>query len=154
MGCGTGLVGKYLNELGFKHIDGIDASSGMIDCARSKGVYKDLHEMFLGKPETFPQNFHGAYDIITAAGILAEGHLDCTVFDEMLLALKQGGIAVFTTRTMYLTQYKYGEKIQALVDEGKWKLVKEIVFDRYDQLEEEIGRFKKVEVRAFAYQKI
>jgi predicted TPR repeat methyltransferase len=54
MGCGTGLVGKYLSELGFKHIDGIDASAGMIENARAKGVYTDLHEMFLGKPETFP----------------------------------------------------------------------------------------------------
>jgi predicted TPR repeat methyltransferase len=30
MGCGTGLVGKYLNELGFRNIEGIDASAGMI----------------------------------------------------------------------------------------------------------------------------
>ena len=30
-GCGTGLVGKYLVERGFKHVDGIDASKGMID---------------------------------------------------------------------------------------------------------------------------
>ena len=30
-GCGTGLVGKYLNEKGFKSIDGIDASRGMIE---------------------------------------------------------------------------------------------------------------------------
>ena len=72
----------------------------------------------------------------------------------MLMALKTGGFAVFSTRTMYLTQYGYGDKIKALEEEGKWKLVKEIVFDRYDQLEEAIGRFQKVEVRGFAYQKL
>jgi SAM-dependent methyltransferase len=59
--------------------------------------------MFLGKPETFPLQFHNSFDVITASGILAEGHLDNTVFDEMLLALKKGGVAVFSTRTMYLT---------------------------------------------------
>lgn len=30
-GCGTGLVGKYLSEFGLKHIEGIDASEGMLD---------------------------------------------------------------------------------------------------------------------------
>ena len=88
--------------------------------------------MFLGKPETFPAMFHDKYDALTAVGILAEGHLDCTVFDEMLLALKKGGYAIFATRTMYLTQYGYGDKIKELEEAGKWKLVKEIVFDRYD----------------------
>ena len=58
-GCGTGLVGKYLNERGFKYIDGIDASPGMIEQARSKHVYTNLHEMYLGKPESFPTHFHG-----------------------------------------------------------------------------------------------
>ena len=31
MGCGTGLVGKYLLERGFKTIVGVDASAGMIE---------------------------------------------------------------------------------------------------------------------------
>lgn len=88
--------------------------------------------MFLGNPEKFPERFHGQYDAITAAGILAEGHLDSSVFQEMLLALKKNGYAVFTTRTMYLTDYKYGENMKALEDEGKWKFIKEIVFERYD----------------------
>jgi hypothetical protein len=42
------------------------------------------------------------YDVVTASGILAEGHLSSAVFDEMLLALKEGGYAIFATRTMYL----------------------------------------------------
>ena len=87
-GCGTGLVGKYLKERGFTHIEGIDASSGMIEQARTKGAYHSLYEMFLGKPDSFPQDFHGKFDCITGSGILAEGHLDNSVFDEMLLALK------------------------------------------------------------------
>jgi len=30
LGCGTGLIGKYLFEMGFTEIHGIDASSGML----------------------------------------------------------------------------------------------------------------------------
>jgi predicted TPR repeat methyltransferase len=111
MGCGTGLVGQYLKERGFKTVVGVDASHGMIEKAKSKEVYNELHELFLGKPDTFPENLRDRFDIITASGILAEGHLDNSLFDEMLLALKTGGYAIFATRTMYLTKYNYVEKI-------------------------------------------
>ena len=151
MGCGTGLVGQYLVERGFKTVVGVDASAGMLDKAREKNAYTDLHELFLGKPETFPEMFHNKFDVITASGILAEGHCGNEVFDEMLMALKTGGYAVFATRTMYLTKYNYVEKIAELIEQGKWKLVGEITFDRYDKLEEAVGRFSKVEAKAFAY---
>ena len=72
----------------------------------------------------------------------------------MLLALKQGGVTVFATRTMYLTKYNYIEKMTELETHGKWKKLDEWTFDRYDQLEEAIGRFSKVEAKAFAYQKL
>ncbi|GFR83657.1 Williams-Beuren syndrome chromosomal region 27 protein-like [Elysia marginata] len=42
LGCGTGLVGEALHAAGFTNIDGLDPSQGMLDVARSKGVYKEL----------------------------------------------------------------------------------------------------------------
>lgn len=33
MGCGTGLVGQYLVERGFKNVVGVDASAGMLEKA-------------------------------------------------------------------------------------------------------------------------
>ena len=151
MGCGTGLVGQYLNEKGFLNVVGVDASKGMLDKAAEKRVYNELIELFLGKPETYPESLKNRFDAITASGILAEGHLDSSVFEEMLLSLKTGGYAVFATRTMYLTQYNYIEKIEELTTTGKWKLIKVITFDRYDQLEVEVGRFKKVEVTTYVF---
>lgn len=77
------------------------------------------------------------------------------VFEEFLLALKQNGVAVFTTRTMYLEKYGYGKRMDELEAEGKWKKEKEVSFDRYDKLgDEKVGRYQKVEVRAFAYRKL
>lgn len=154
MGCGTGLVGQYLKERGFKNIVGVDASEGMLEKAKTKESYSELQELFLGRPDTFPENLRGRFDIITASGILAEGHCDNNLFEEMLLALKTGGHAIFATRTMYLTKYNYVEKIEELIQTGRWKLVAETTFDRYDQLEESVGRFSKVEAKAFAYQKL
>lgn len=154
MGCGTGLVGQYLKERGFKNIVGVDASRGMLDKAQEKGSYTELIELFLGAPSTFPESLQNRFDVITASGILAEGHLDNQVFDEMLLALKTGGVTVFATRTMYLTKYDYITKMNELEEQGKWRKINEWTFDRYDQLEEAIGRFSKVEAKAFAYVKL
>jgi predicted TPR repeat methyltransferase len=154
LGCGTGLVGQYLKERGFLHVDGIDASAGMLERAREKGAYESLTELFLGKPDTYPEQFRGKYEAITAAGILAEGHLDNNVFEEFLLSLKDNGYAIFATRTMYLEKYSYGEKIKELEETKRWKLIKEITFDRYDQMEEAVGRFSKVEIKGFVYQKL
>lgn len=39
MACGTGLVGQYLKERGFKTIIGVDASKGMLDKAAEKNSY-------------------------------------------------------------------------------------------------------------------
>jgi SAM-dependent methyltransferase len=95
-----------------KNVFGVDACPGMIEKATAKGSYTELLELFLGKPDTFPIQLHNAFDAITASGILAEGHLDISVFDEMLLALKVGGYAVFATRTMYLKRYGYEDKMK------------------------------------------
>jgi predicted TPR repeat methyltransferase len=151
MGCGTGLVGQYLKERGFKHVVGVDASKGMLEKAKEKESYSELKELFLGLPDTFPQEYRNRFDAITAAGILAEGHLDNKVFDEMILALKTGGYAIFATRTMYLEQYSYAQGIKKLEDDAKWKLVKEIKFWRYDQAQETVGRFSKVEITGYVY---
>jgi predicted TPR repeat methyltransferase len=104
----------------------------MLEQADKKAVYAALHELFLGKPETFPNKFHHVFDVVTASGILAEGHLDASVFDEMLLALKDGGFAIFATRTMYLAQYGYEERMKQLEEQGRWRYIKELTFDRYD----------------------
>ena len=89
MGCGSGLCGSELKKLGVgREIIGIDASQGMLDQTAKKGVYAELQKIFLGKPEEFPEEHRNRYDAITCTGMLAEGHLTITVFDEMLLALK------------------------------------------------------------------
>jgi hypothetical protein len=53
--------------------------------------------------------------MITATGILAQGHLDAKVFDEMIMSSKgTGSYAIFTTRDMYLTDYGYQQKMDEL----------------------------------------
>ena len=155
MGCGTGLVGLKLKEKGYTKVIGIDASPNMLEQAKEKESYDDLKELFLGNPETFPEEYKDRFVALTAAGILAEGHLGNEVFDEMLISLKVGGYAIFTTREEYLTKYKYQEKMDALVEEGKWEFVKQEEFLRYNNMKGEgVGRFKPTKVLVFAYKKL
>jgi len=125
MGCGTGMVGDSLKKRGVHELIGIDASKGMIEHAEAKGVYDQVIHMYLGKPATYPPKLRDRFDFITAAAILAEGHLGVELFDEMIHSLKRGGFAIFTTREMYLDKYGYRQAIDELVRRGFWKKVKE-----------------------------
>ena len=155
MGCGTGLVGKFLKDRGYTNVTGVDASEKMLEQAREKDSYTSLEELFLGRPDSFPEKFRDRFEALTAAGILAEGHLGNEVFDEMILALKQGGYAIFTTRDEYLTKYNYQEKLDSLTEEGKWELVKKEEFLRYNNMKGDgVGRFKPTPVIVFGYKKL
>ena len=101
--------------MGFKNIDGVDPSQGMLDLAAQKNAYRKLDDLFCGRPETFPSKYHNKYDVITASGVLADGHLDSpVVFDEMMLALKQGGIAIFIFKKVNLENFGYGAYMDKL----------------------------------------
>jgi len=128
MGCGTGMVGASLKIRGVSEIIGIDASAGMIEVAKKKNCYDQIIHMYLGKPAVYPAKLRNRFDLITAAAILAEGHLGVEVFDEMIHSLKRGGFAIFTTREMYLDKYNYRHAIEELERRGFWKKVKEAKF--------------------------
>ena len=87
---------------GWHLIEGCDASPGICNVAKKKNdgkAYKDVYELWLGQPDKFPEHLKGKFDIITAAGIIAQGHLDTKVFDEFLMAAKgPGSLIIFTTR--------------------------------------------------------
>ena len=156
MGCGTGMVGASLKARGVAEIIGIDASAGMIEIAKQKGCYDQIIHMFLGKPAIYPSKLRNRFDIITAAAILAEGHLGVEVFDEMVHSLKRGGYAIFTTREMYLDKYNYRHAIEELERRGFWKKVKEAKFKKYQNIEAgtKLGRYETVDVMIYAYKKL
>jgi predicted TPR repeat methyltransferase len=156
MGCGTGMVGAALKVRGVAEIIGIDASAGMIEIAKQKNCYDQIIHMYLGKPSAYPAKLRSRFDIITAAAILAEGHLGVEVFDEMIHSLKRGGYAIFTTREMYLDKYNYRHAIEELERRGFWKKVKESKFQKYQNIEKgtKIGRYETVDVMIYAYKKL
>ncbi|XP_057256209.1 methyltransferase-like protein 27 isoform X2 [Pezoporus wallicus] len=47
--CGTGLVARELHRRGFRCLHGVDGSSGMLERARSTGLYQELRQCVLGR---------------------------------------------------------------------------------------------------------
>jgi SAM-dependent methyltransferase len=39
LACGTGRIGAWLKARGVERVDGVDASSAMLECAAAKGIY-------------------------------------------------------------------------------------------------------------------
>jgi len=42
LACGTGRIGSWLKARGVERVDGVDASSAMLECAAAKGIYDRL----------------------------------------------------------------------------------------------------------------
>ena len=120
MACGTGLVGKYLKEAGYTNITGVDFSSKMLDEARNKNAYKSLQILELGNAEKFPPYLKNQFDIVTISGLVNNNYLDYELFEEITMALKTGGRAIFALRFSYLGDFWYSEVIDNMCSENRW----------------------------------
>ena len=118
-GAGTGLVGKFLAEKGYKDITAIDLSRGMLEEAKKKNVYRELHQMVLGEPLDFPSN---SFDATISIGVLTVGHAPASSLDEFVRVTKSGGYIVFSLRPDIYIDSGFKEKQDGLESAGSWQL--------------------------------
>lgn len=96
LGCGTGLCGPCLAPQ-CAHLAGVDLSPAMLEQARARGVYDELHEMDV--IEFMRQAPELRYDAIIAADVFIYlGELS-TVFSHVARLLRDGGVFVFSIET-------------------------------------------------------
>ena len=119
-GAGTGLVGELLADLGYRDLVAIDLSQGMLDEARSKNVYSELHQMVLGERLDFDS---GLFDGVVSVGVFTLGHAPASSFDELIRVTKPGGYVIFSLRTDVYEEGGFEAKQQELEAQGKWTLV-------------------------------
>ncbi len=105
-GCGTGLVGGLLGDLGYRDIDGSDFSTDMLKKAEMTGCYSDLIEADYSQPLTMPDN---CYDAVISIGVYSQRFKQWFI-PEMLRIVKPGGYFLFTCRELY-----YEEVATALI---------------------------------------
>ena len=119
-GAGTGLMAEVLAKLGYHDLVAMDLSQGMLDEARKKNVYRELHQMVMGEPLDFTTD---SFDAVVSVGVLTVGHAPASSLDELVRITRLGGHIVFTLRPDVYENSGFKEKQKALESAGKWRLV-------------------------------
>ena len=138
VGCGTGLAGQSLAELGFELIDGMDISPEMMQVAARRGVYRHFIAADLNQPLDMPD---AHYDGATCSGTFTHGHVDARCLDELFRILRPGAPFAFTVKREVWEPLGFKDALQRLVAEGR---ITESAFrlDRhYDSSEQPDGVF-------------
>ena len=116
VGCGTGLSGMALAKVGFTEIDGSDVSPEMIGIARQlPGIYRQLTCVTSDDPFPFPE---GAFQVITAMGVIADQHAPPRSIGQLLNKLHTGGLLIFSLNNHTLENPDYLQACHDAVTEG------------------------------------
>jgi len=134
-GCGTGNMAQILHQMGYRNIDGLDPSPGMLEIARGKEIYRELHQLYLDSRVDLPQK---SYDAVVAAGVLTHGHAPPEALDGILGLARQGAAIVFSLSLIAFEEYGFRDKIEALESAGAWqKMDQSQLFRTYPFSEQE-----------------
>lgn len=112
VGCGTGLSGLALKQLGYAKLDGCDLSNGMLEKAAELQVYKRLFTCDLNKPPMDIED--GVYDAVTAVGVFSFGHIKPTAVDELLRVIKPAGHLIIGLNDHYYEEGSLTAKLEEL----------------------------------------
>lgn len=111
-GCGTGLVGALVRHAAGR-LEGIDLAPAMLEKAKARGIYDQLHQADLVK---FLAQEPGKYDVITCAATLIHfGDLH-PAFEAAAIALRNNGLFICTLFPNDNEQDGNGVAVSALAD--------------------------------------
>ncbi len=90
--CGTGLVGEYLQGLGYAHIDGADFSGEMLAMAENRGVYRELWQHDFTRPR-LPEP---GYAALICVGMFSFADHAISDLHHVVHCVRPGGLCVVT----------------------------------------------------------
>jgi predicted TPR repeat methyltransferase len=93
VGCGTGISGAALAEVGYTNIAGHDVNAEMLERAKARNIYREL--WVADKDDPFPFE-PGSYGALAAIGVIGVGAAPASLLGEALGALASGGHLVFS----------------------------------------------------------
>ncbi|XP_076039173.1 methyltransferase-like protein 27 [Oratosquilla oratoria] len=132
--AGTGRVGIEAYKLGFRRMDALDPSQGMIKILEETKVYNKKYVAYVGIGQNDISS--DKYDAVVVAGGMGEGHIPIEGLDDMIRVVKPGGYVCIVMREEYL-QYveQYKDKLepymQRMEKENKWKMVGRDIVENY-----------------------
>jgi SAM-dependent methyltransferase len=119
VGCGTGLVGLELKNLGFSNFDGIDLSQEMVDIAQGRGY----NSLFLGNLNKSLPIGSNSYDAALCVGVFTHGHVGPERFSELVRIVKPAGIICFTINENVYESQGFDIAIKHLESINIWKVL-------------------------------
>lgn len=121
VGCGTGLSGMALKDVGFSTIDGCDISPEMLAKAGEvNDLYRKSWQTDLENPFPFEP---GTYAIITAMGVITPSHAPPETIDAILSVLPKDGLLAFSLNDHALEDPTFEARIAENVDTGTARLL-------------------------------
>jgi predicted TPR repeat methyltransferase len=94
LGCGTGVAGARLRELGFTTVDGIDISPEMLDVAARRGAYRHLLVADLTDAEQVATR-RAEYAAAVSAGTFTTGHVGADALPAIVGLLRPGAVVAW-----------------------------------------------------------
>ena len=131
-GCGTGLVGEALRQQGFETVDGIDISTGMLEQAHVKRVYRQLLCGDLTGDIALDTASYGA---ATCIGSMGAGHVGAAHVPELLRPLAAGAPFVIIMNGAYYASGGFGAAFRELERDGHWRIARLEEFNYMTQLD-------------------
>lgn len=123
VGCGTGLMGKMLNDQGYTNIDGCDLSLEMTLEADKLDVYKELTaDIDINQP--INPDWKDAYDVSLSVGVFTPGHVEPEALNQMIDMTKSGGLIIVSTRIAFYDTSDYQQVSDQLEEKRKIKLLR------------------------------
>ena len=119
-GCGTGLVGLALHELGARQLVGFDLSPAMLDVARGRDIYESVVEGSLLEPLPFER---GAFDAVVSVGVFTHGHVGPAGLAGLTTVIRRGGVLTMTFRDDTIDALGHGAELRRMESEGTLTLV-------------------------------
>jgi len=134
-GCGTGNMAQVLHQMGYRNIEGLDPSAGMLAVAQRKEVYQQLHQLYLDARVDLADD---SFDAVVAAGVLTHGHAPPESLDGILKLTRPGGSIIFSLSAIAYEEFGFKQKIDVLEESGQWqKLDQSLLFRTYPFSEKE-----------------
>ncbi len=119
LGCGTGLSGAALATLGYRTIDGLDVSAGMLAEAGRKGLYGKLIQGDLTARTPLPD---AAYGAALCVGSMGAGHVEPAHLPELLRPLEPGATLVLYMNAHYHDEGDYAGQFRRHQEAGLWTI--------------------------------
>jgi len=134
--AGTGRVGSELSQRGFRLIDALEPSSGMLKVLKGRNIYSECYQTPIGSKCSHDITKPNSYDALVIAGGMGEGHIPVNAIDEMIRLVKSGGKIVIVMREEYLSYVsEYVDKLEPYMQElekkGYWKQLSREILPEY-----------------------